>query len=104
MSENRDKFSRLRRGYGQHVLAFEGWRGSNALASVVKKRPSLGNICIFSEKRTYKICRVCNVAEYQNRWQGSRYTTALVRITPTFSPLQRRWSFPDIVWGLKDRP
>ena len=35
MSENRDKFSRLRRGYGQHVLAFEGWRGSNALASVV---------------------------------------------------------------------
>ena len=35
MSENRDKFSRLWHGYGQHVLAFEGWKGSNALAGVV---------------------------------------------------------------------
>ena len=35
MSENRDKFLRLWRGYGQHVLAFEEWGGSNALAGVV---------------------------------------------------------------------
>ena len=35
MSENRDKFSRLWHGYGQHVLAFEGWRGSNSLTGAV---------------------------------------------------------------------
>ena len=35
MSENRDKFSHLWRSYGQHVLTFEGWRGSNALTEVV---------------------------------------------------------------------
>ena len=35
MSENRDKFSRVWHGYGQQVLAFEGWRGSNVFAGVV---------------------------------------------------------------------
>ena len=65
------------------------------------KCPSLGNLCIFSAKRTFKICNVCNVAEYQNRWQASRDTAALVKITPTFSPLQRQWSLPDIVWWVK---
>ena len=35
MSENRDKFSRVWHGYGQQVLAFEGWRGSNTFVGVV---------------------------------------------------------------------
>ena len=40
MSENRDKFSRLWRGYRQHILAFEEWRGSYELAGFVTNNHS----------------------------------------------------------------